>query len=102
LAGQYVANHRTDSHRKLARDMDNWAPDGACRGDLRFGDDATDLKTLKEICSGCKVRVECLTHALAYPEPDGIWGGLDIKERQRVRDSRREAARKLRNRMAKQ
>ena len=88
----------TEPHRRLTRQMmEGWSLDALCQGDLRFGDDETDERVLKEVCSRCPVRLECLTHALAYPEPDGIWGGKTIKERQRIRDSRREAARKLRN-----
>lgn len=33
-------------------------------------------------CIGCPVRLECLTHALAFPEPDGNWAGSTPSSRQ--------------------
>lgn len=96
--------HMSEPHRKLARDMDNWAPDGLCKDDMRFSDDDMVLRQpliLIKICEGCPVRVECLTHAMLWPEPDGIWGGKNIDQRRRIRDSKREAARKERNRSMK-
>ena len=35
----------------------------------------------KEICVECRVREQCLAHALATPEPHGIWGGKNENER---------------------
>ena len=86
----------TDHRRKLAWQMDEWAPDGACRGDERFSDDSGDTRILKKICRECAVSVECLGHALQWPEPDGIWGGLDINERRKIRDNARNISRRQR------
>jgi hypothetical protein len=35
----------------------------------------------KQVCATCPVRAECTDHALAEPEPDGMWGGLSESER---------------------
>lgn len=101
----------SEPHRKLARKMDDWAPYGLCKDDTRFSDDDMVLKrphVLAAVCNAggpegvpCPVSVECLTHAMLWPEPDGIWGGKNIDQRRRIRDSKREAARKERNRSMK-
>lgn len=39
-------------------------------------------KDAKEICKSCVVRVECLDFALRNFERFGIWGGMNLKERQ--------------------
>jgi WhiB family redox-sensing transcriptional regulator len=43
------------------------------------------------ICCACPVRVECLDHAIARPEREGIWGGLLPHERKRLRYASRVA-----------
>jgi WhiB family redox-sensing transcriptional regulator len=35
----------------------------------------------KKICTGCPVRLECLTFAYENDERHGIWGGMDGRER---------------------
>jgi hypothetical protein len=35
----------------------------------------------KRICGHCPIRLECLEHALAFPEEYGVWGGLTEGER---------------------
>lgn len=42
-----------------------------------------------EVCTGCRVRVDCLTYAIAAQEPAGIWGGLTTEERARAINARR-------------
>ena len=42
----------------------------------------------KAVCSRCPVQVECLEWALATRQPDGVWGGLDEKERAALRHTR--------------
>lgn len=37
-----------------------------------------------DICRACPVRQECLRHALALPEREGIWGGLLPYQRKRL------------------
>lgn len=49
--------------------------------------------TAKRVCARCPVMLECREHALAQPEPYGVWGGLTAAERRVVlaRRGRREA-----------
>lgn len=35
----------------------------------------------KRICHGCTVIDKCLGHALTMPENFGVWGGLEVAER---------------------
>jgi WhiB family redox-sensing transcriptional regulator len=42
----------------------------------------------KEICSECRVRVDCLDYAIRIREPHGIWGGLNEMERKVVLERR--------------
>jgi WhiB family redox-sensing transcriptional regulator len=79
----------------------NWAARAACKGmdtSIFFGYADTvaisghgmpraereKLKEVRDICRGCPVRTECAVHALTYPEPFGIWGGLTRKERYQI------------------
>lgn len=42
-------------------------------------------KKAKQFCSECPSRLECLNYAIVANEQHGIWGGLSVKERQRLR-----------------
>ena len=94
----------TSKRARLSRQMDEWAPYGSCQGDLRFGQveptDRKGVQELKEVCHGCAVVIDCLAHAMEYPEPDGVWGGMDTLERQNYRDTRRKALRRFERRAA--
>ena len=48
-------------------------------------DGLTDYGPAKKICSGCPVREECLAHALAARELEGVWGGASPSQRRRMR-----------------
>jgi WhiB family redox-sensing transcriptional regulator len=43
--------------------------------------DLDGIRDAKKVCGGCPVRKECLAWALNHPEPYGVWGGLDERER---------------------
>lgn len=73
-----------------------WQLRGACAGqdpELWWNEDPHDLgrRVAVAICGTCPVQRECLEHALAMPERDGIWGGLLPYERKRLAVKRREA-----------
>jgi WhiB family redox-sensing transcriptional regulator len=42
----------------------------------------------KDICSECRVRLDCLDYAIRIREPHGIWGGLNEMERKVVLERR--------------
>lgn len=90
-------------HRdELLANLTRWAPRAACLGKdeekgapvffpsnevRRGGPDPRE--EAKAICATCPVREECLEYALAFPEPLGIWGGMDEEERRRLRRAHR-------------
>ena len=59
-----------------------------------------DVYEAKLYCAECPVREECLDHAMTNNERYGIWGGLDEKERRRLKRDQR-LRRKLREEAAK-
>ncbi|MFE6853457.1 WhiB family transcriptional regulator [Streptomyces sp. NPDC057674] len=58
--------------------------------DVFFPDRVNDATTryAKEICLQCPFRSDCLQGALDRGEEYGVWGGLDEKERRRLRRAR--------------
>jgi WhiB family redox-sensing transcriptional regulator len=70
----------------------DWQRTGACRDadpDLFFPPDsgrgprrAAREAAAKTVCRGCPVRRRCAAHALATPEPYGIWGGMSEADRE--------------------
>jgi WhiB family redox-sensing transcriptional regulator len=49
----------------------------------------------KAICASCGVRPQCLDFSLRMKIVHGVWGGLDERERRRVRRLRGRGARRL-------
>ncbi len=74
----------------LFEPTEGWRESAACSGaDLEVffpdeGDEATTAAA-KEICEACPVREACLQYALATNQTEGVWGGLDMSERRRLR-----------------
>lgn len=74
-----------------------WQDGAACRGldpDQFFPerrDSNLVTRAAKAVCRGCRVRSNCLEHALSHPERFGIWGGLSERERRQLRRQRRAA-----------
>lgn len=64
-----------------------WDQDAACRGRspeltrLFYADDEPSVAEAKRVCAGCACRATCLERALAFREPDGVWGGMTRPER---------------------
>ena len=71
-----------------------WQYDGACREvdpEMFFSPDAergprrrNREAAAKALCAVCPVVKECLDHALKVREPYGVWGGLNINERDSI------------------
>ena len=74
----------------------SWRSRGACRGldpSVFYPVTEEDAIEAKSICGSCVVRQQCLEHALANREHEGVWGGATEKERRRlVRQRRKNAA----------
>lgn len=72
-------------------ELPEWHLDAACRGmdtDLFFPYRGESLKKAKAICTQCPVQEECLTWAIEENEKFGIWGGLNERNRRRVKKER--------------
>jgi len=65
-----------------------WMARAACRGEpigtffLRPGG---TTERAQELCARCPVRAECLAHAMADSELEGVWAGTVAKGRARMR-----------------
>jgi WhiB family transcriptional regulator, redox-sensing transcriptional regulator len=74
-----------------------WRQYARCLGadpDLFYPPSESDEGALaaKEICATCPVREACLEHAITFREKQGVWGGLDERERRRLIRRRRKTA----------
>lgn len=61
----------------------DWGERAVCRSadpDELFVEGAAQNRA-KALCSGCPVRLECLSHALDERIEHGIWGGMTERER---------------------
>lgn len=71
-----------------------WQYEGACREvdpETFFSPDAergprrrAREAAAKALCAVCPVVQQCLSHALTVREPYGVWGGLNINERDQL------------------
>ena len=71
-----------------------WQYEGACREadpETFFSPDAergprrrAREAAAKALCAVCPVVQQCLEHALKVREPYGVWGGLNINERDNI------------------
>jgi WhiB family redox-sensing transcriptional regulator len=70
----------------------DWSLEGACRFS-ELGPDAwfprvrteRTVKAAKATCRRCRVNARCLSESLRLDGTEGIWGGLDDRERQALR-----------------
>ena len=77
--------------------------DAACRTadtSVFFPTSETEAGPAKAICAQCPVREQCLEYALEVRPSDGVWGGMTPIERHRAVRRRQKAARKQRERAA--
>ena len=81
------------------QDTWEWQYEGACREtdpetffspDSERGPRRRDREAAaKALCAVCPVRRACLEHALQVREPYGVWGGLNINEREKLLQHRK-------------
>jgi WhiB family redox-sensing transcriptional regulator len=68
----------------------SWVALAACRDrnpEIFFPAKAEDEWQARAICAGCPVVEACLADALAQqPNPEGIWGNTNKRQRKRIRD----------------
>jgi WhiB family redox-sensing transcriptional regulator len=51
---------------------------------LFYSTDPVAKALAKNVCGRCVVVNDCLQHAVNTRKPDGIWGGMDIEERENL------------------
>lgn len=75
----------------------NWEDLAACRvedvADLFFPPRGGSCRPARAICAECPVRSDCLAAAMANDERDGVWGGMNTEERDRLELTLSEASR---------
>jgi len=80
--------------RKL-EDM-QWMKDAACAEtpDVNFYPEESGgaYYAARKVCLTCVVKTECLEYAIKYMENYGVWGGLGVRARAKIRQRRREQA----------
>ena len=72
----------------LGEDETDWHERALCAQtdpEAFFPEKGGSTREAKKICTGCEVRNECLSYALANDERFGIWGGLSERERRRLK-----------------
>ena len=65
-----------------------WMQQGNCHSEspeVFFPSDGIGVIRAQQICLGCPVKAECLTHALSMHIEHGVWGGTSERQRQRMR-----------------
>ncbi|MFJ3789302.1 WhiB family transcriptional regulator [Kitasatospora sp. NPDC090091] len=101
-----MLEHRPAPQSQPQGDDDPWHTGAACRRDeagLFFAPSKEPTaarlsreEQAKQVCARCPVLLECREHALAQPEPYGVWGGLTAAERRVVLARRRRRDTELR------
>ena len=77
------------------RAIGSWRDQARCRGvdpEIFHPTEEDDGAEAKVICAVCPVREPCLEHAITHREKQGVWGGLDERERRRLVRQRRKTA----------
>ena len=78
-----IDNHMPDFKEKALcseHDPDLWFPEERS-GNNKLWSRTPEAMKARKICSECPAMMECRNYALAYSGLSGIWGGLDIIER---------------------
>jgi WhiB family redox-sensing transcriptional regulator len=64
-----------------------WRMQAACFDadpDMFFPHDGQNIRDARAICSRCPVQEQCLEYALRNSIEFGVWGGLSVRERERM------------------
>jgi WhiB family transcriptional regulator, redox-sensing transcriptional regulator len=67
----------------------SWSDEAACKdhplpGMWFASEEHPDTVEAVKVCADCPVRFDCLEHAIANRETDGVWGGYTARQRRRV------------------
>lgn len=72
--------------------IDDWSNKAACKGldpSIFYPPSDEEADEAKAICAVCPVQIDCLEHAIACREKNGVWGGATERERLRIIRRRR-------------
>jgi hypothetical protein len=64
-----------------------WMQSAACRSvdpELFFDGDLIKTMAYKQVCGRCPVAAECLMYAYAVNDVNGIWGGMNERQRRHL------------------
>ena len=78
---------KENTHRTVSLADLTWREYAACSGkqELFFSDHKlTVVREAKQVCAGCSVKQQCLSHAMKHDEY-GVWGGMTANERRKAR-----------------
>lgn len=73
-----------------------WREHAACRGaphHIFFTEQGQTPAAAQQVCASCPVRQECEDFALSRREDHGVWAGLSVRHRRRIRGERWAASR---------
>lgn len=80
-------------------DGEEWRQMAKCNGtspELFFPAIEAEQEVVKQFCTACPVRQDCLEYALKTRQDHGVWGGTTEADRRRI-IKQRGAKRKVRN-----
>lgn len=72
-------------------EINSWEDRAACKGmttAVFFPHKEDNEHIARAICKNCPVKCECLEFALTHKIDHGIWGGLGVRSRSRIRRQR--------------
>jgi WhiB family transcriptional regulator, redox-sensing transcriptional regulator len=69
-------------------DPEHWFPKGE-QNVVQGVEERERAAQAKEVCRRCTVRVACLQEAMENKIDHGIWGGLTVKERKKLRKAQK-------------
>ena len=71
--------------------VQSWREIAACKGvrpSLFYPENEGEERKAKAVCGLCEVREPCLEFAISSGEPEGVWGGLNSRQRRRLSRTR--------------
>ena len=99
--GRYDMRNIQDNPNERTRDGELWSADSACASldpDIFFPEEIADpqvraqsIAKAKRACGDCSVRLICLQRAIDNGDDFGIFGGLDARERDALRERRKDS-----------
>jgi len=77
---------------------EDWRKQALCAQvdpEIFFPGKGGSTREAKSVCMACPVRQECLDWAVRTGQPDGVWGGMSVRERREYAQAHRIVAKPL-------